>query len=272
MNTTNVEDPYRILGIAHDASDAEIRKAYQKLARKYHPDRQSNNNTNDNDKEETINHEEKMAEINAAYEILKDPDQKREFDRLYRLGAFGNDDRRDEMRQRRQRGTYQYREQYNFPGEYFPSEIGRTFPNRPPSTTTAASYRNNNQFNSTMSSNSGGFTMSYTSTKNDARTGVRQVIQKTTRFNNGKKFTYVESTSYFPDGRTEHNVSTHEEENASVFGYIVKSMLGLSTEPKPKPKTDNANTRSNVVHEDEAKNVPWYHQILDPMKKCVGMK
>lgn len=275
-NLNNIKDPYKTLGIPHTASESEIRKAYQKLARKYHPDRQSNpinsdniNNDNNNNSsssnhgEESINHEEKMAEINSAYEILKDPDQKRQYDRLYRFGAFGtvdDDNLNYEMRRRREQRR-SYRDDYY--------DLRRPFPSN------ATSSNANHQFRSSMSSSSGsGFTMSFTTTSNDARTGIRKVMHKTTRFNNGKKFTQVETTTYFPDGRTEQNIATHEEENASVFGHILKSMLGLSTEPKTDASSkekEGAKNRNNEVHEDDSNKVAWYHNLSNSVKKCVGI-
>jgi len=60
-----MEDPYKILGVSRDASDEEIKKAYRKLARKYHPDF--------NPGDETA--AKKMQEINAAYEQIKNPEK-----------------------------------------------------------------------------------------------------------------------------------------------------------------------------------------------------
>lgn len=66
------KDLYEILGVASDATEEEIKKAYRKLARKYHPD------VNPGDKEA----EERFKEISEAYDILSDPKKRREYDEL----------------------------------------------------------------------------------------------------------------------------------------------------------------------------------------------
>ncbi len=68
---TTVRDYYQILGISKDTSQDEIKKAYRKLARKYHPD------LNPGDKAA----EEKFKEINEAYAVLGDPQKRSEHDR-----------------------------------------------------------------------------------------------------------------------------------------------------------------------------------------------
>ena len=62
---------YDILGVSKEASEAEIRKTYHHLARKYHPD------VNDNDEAS----EERFKEINEAYQVLSDPEKRRKYDR-----------------------------------------------------------------------------------------------------------------------------------------------------------------------------------------------
>ena len=63
---------YDILGVDKKASADEIKSAYRRLAKKYHPDANPNNKSA----------EEKFKEINAAYEILSDPKKKSNFDRF----------------------------------------------------------------------------------------------------------------------------------------------------------------------------------------------
>ena len=60
-----IDDPYKVLGVSPDASDEEIKKAYRRLAKKYHPD------LNPGDEEAA----KKMQQINAAYEQIKNPNQ-----------------------------------------------------------------------------------------------------------------------------------------------------------------------------------------------------
>jgi DnaJ-class molecular chaperone len=70
------KDFYQILGVAKGASDAEIKKAYRKLALEWHPDRNKSPEAN-----------EKFKEINKAYEVLGDPKKKEVYDQ-YGESAF----------------------------------------------------------------------------------------------------------------------------------------------------------------------------------------
>lgn len=72
-------DPYQVLGVSRDATDEEVKKAYRKLSRKYHPDA----NINNPNKEQA---EEKFKEVQQAYEqVMKE----REYGGSYTSGGYG---------------------------------------------------------------------------------------------------------------------------------------------------------------------------------------
>lgn len=68
----NVKDYYKILGVEKTATAEQIKKAYRKLAIKYHPDKNPNDKTA----------EEKFKEISEAYEVLEDPEKRKKYDQF----------------------------------------------------------------------------------------------------------------------------------------------------------------------------------------------
>jgi len=87
-------DPYKVLGVPHDVSDEDVKKAYKNLAKKYHPD------LNPGNQESAA----KMSEVNAAYDLIKSG--KTNY-------AYGNAYGMDENQQRQ---TYQGRQSDSFEG------------------------------------------------------------------------------------------------------------------------------------------------------------
>jgi DnaJ family protein C protein 7 len=75
LKRSKQKDFYKILGVPRDASDAEVKKGYRKLALKWHPDRHANSAQGEKEEAEKV-----FRDINLAYEVLSDPQKKAKYD------------------------------------------------------------------------------------------------------------------------------------------------------------------------------------------------
>jgi len=115
----NYIDYYKALGVSKTATQSEIKKAYRKLARKYHPD------LNPNDKVS----EQKFKEINEAHEVLSNPENRKKYDKYGKDWKHGEEFEKARQQQRQQQ-TNSQQEYSQFEGEdfsdFFSSMFGGT--------------------------------------------------------------------------------------------------------------------------------------------------
>lgn len=92
-----MDDPYKVLGVSPDASDEEIKSAYRRLAKQYHPDR------NPGDKEAA----KKMQQINDAYDRIKNPEKSRQ-SQGYGYGGYNRQSYEQPTGSQYAQAAYQY--------------------------------------------------------------------------------------------------------------------------------------------------------------------
>ena len=74
------KDYYQVLGVAKNATAAEIKKAYRKLAQQHHPDANPGN----------VEAEERFKEISAAHDVIGDEDKRKQYDQVRDMAAAGS--------------------------------------------------------------------------------------------------------------------------------------------------------------------------------------
>ena len=136
MSDLNSDDYYKVLGVSRKATETELKKAYRKLAIKWHPDKHKNN------KEKA---EENFKIISHAYEVLSDKERRKLYDMYGKEGINpGSSNQHSQFNMGGSRPTHNFtRFEFTNPNDLFAQFFGGTNPFE--SNTTTFSYVSNRQ-------------------------------------------------------------------------------------------------------------------------------
>jgi curved DNA-binding protein CbpA len=259
-----VADPYKALGLGHDASQDDVKKSYRKLAMQLHPDRLSRNNATEEEKQNATS---KFAEITSAYGLLSDEARKRQYDHIFRFGGYDVEPRLSEK-------------------PFTPSSNGPASPRGSPEAplrkkssskgigytvcdpvsfilsqgkvrnTTVAGVQIPSRFNMAQSPD-GGFRVSFShGMLQESPSGTLKHVAKTTQFVRGKKFSRVETTTVHKDGRKEVLIEGED--------YVERR---YSTAPKR--KRQNSHDGDGLTHQGD--ELPWYMSAWNGLRDNLQM-
>jgi curved DNA-binding protein CbpA len=208
MTTTTSTDPYQCLGLPHHASLIEIKQAYHKMARKYHPDKYV---LCDSVVEEKQAAATKFSECAAAYALLTNAERKAEYDHIYKYGGFDSlsdptTNNSNDAATNSERATPPGRKRRSFDS----SDLGVGYTCIDPFAVIYSQGRIQNkqavcgvQIPSRFHS-AGNIRFAFSS-GNVVRSasGTTRSTSRTTQFVQGRKSTRVETVTYHPDGLKE---------------------------------------------------------------------
>ena len=198
MSSTK-RDYYEVLGVSKDATEKDIKKAYRKLAFKWHPDKNP-----DNKKEA----EEKFKEVNEAYSVLSDPEKRRQYDMGgFDFESFGFGDGFDPMEIfksffGKHSGNKKGGVPFGFDDDFFGDDD-------------FGGFGNFGNFEKMEMNNFGGM-------------GQGKSVRTTTQIINGKKITKTETTTYDSNGNKKTVV---REETGD--GKVTEYLLGENGKKEP---------------------------------------
>lgn len=238
-------DPYEALGLPHSATKTQIKMAYRKLALLYHPDR--NSQATPQCREAASN---KFALISTAYALLSDDEKKRNYDHIYRYGGYDTHQPSLPMN----RPTPPPFDFDSSTSNKRPRGIGYTVHN-PVAYVISCGKRQSTTIASLTippRMNMAGLRFSYsegTFTKDQG--GVQSQVSKTTQFVQGKKYTKVETTTFYPDGRKELLIEGND--------YVERRVTNG-------PKRRQQPQEENVTHSGE-QDLPWYQSAWSGLRE-----
>ena len=285
-----VADPYKALGLPHDATAKQIKDSYRKAALKYHPDRLTRQCATEAEMQKAT---AEFAKVAAAYALLTDFARKRDYDHIYKYGGYDDDVDDDDgqttstpstpargtKRQQQQGSSYStssssptsdpaHKKSARGIGYACTDHLSYILTQGKSSSTSVAGIQMPPRLHMSRPV-AGGFRLSFSSGKftTSAEDGSKRFISKTTQFVAGKKFTRVENKVVHPDGRTEIVIEGDD--------YVERRTTPPTRSmPVPASNNNNNNTNNGVAAQQQPHqhNAPWYmeawHGIKDKLTAC----
>jgi curved DNA-binding protein CbpA len=301
----NTGDPYRALGLSHDATGAEIKRAFRKLAMTCHPDKLIRLKANDDDINKATS---RFASIAAAYAILSDDVRKREYDHIYKYGGFdevgpqenthksifvspthqrsgsgGPASKRhnagrdncdttnstncsDEQNQPRPRQSPQSSQGKGI-GYAIDDPLTFIFSQGKVRAKTIAGVEIPSRFNLVHPAHGGGFRFCFSSGQiHKTSSGSMKFTSKTTQFAGGKTMNRSETTTFHRDGRKEVVIQGDD--------YIERRVSAL---PKRKRRPSNdarfhhRSSDDDLTRTGRDDELPWYMSAWNGMRDSISM-
>lgn len=234
-------DPYATLNIPHSASSEEIKSAFRKLARQYHPDKKASLHDNDH-------HDKDFADMAAAYELLSDPTRKAQYDHIHKYGGHDEnnnpDDAQNGQRARKRKVGIGY--VCHDPLLSFLFTKGKIRSTRAVCGIQIPSRQRLSQADRFQFAFSSGQSFC-----EDPQTGAKTYSTQTTHFTNGQRCKRTEKTVVHPDGLQERVVVNEQADGQQTRQYFVN---------RGAPRSEAGG--------------PWYHtvwhEIQDKLLMCYG--
>ena len=276
MTMAKSVDPYKALGLGHDASPSQIRNAYRKLALRYHPDRMVARQASPSDRKEAS---DKFVTATLAHAMLSDTTRKREYDHICKYGGF--DDVSVASTEPDSPTVCQDEQNYPRPSknqnQCFKSSshkkrekgIGIMFSD-PLSCfggTTKKAHVAGIQIPPRLhvTPKKGGFRFVFTSGECTTSNGIKKSVSRTTQVIHGKKFSRVITTTIHPDGRREIVVTQGKN-------IVERRSTGPSNKRKTNQLHQQQQADEGVASRTADDGGPWYmhawQNVRDRLTMC----
>lgn len=264
-----VPDPYKILGLAHDASEYDIKRAYRKLAMQLHPDRLTRLGISEAEMKKASS---KFAAVTAAHAILKDPQKKRQYDHIYKFGGYDREEAKKPARE--EKSDHRSRPRNRGPSK----GIGYTFIDPLKYVMSQGKVKSQAVAGVTIPSRfamahspDAGFKVSISKgERKQSDTGSVHCRSSTLQFSGGKKHNTVQTTTIHRDGRRETLI---QGDDYVERRYSKAARRKRAPAPIPEhSRHDPVTTTDELTHGEN--DTPWHAQVINGissnLKKCVN--